>query len=377
MFHKYMDPPRVSECKARCLKFAEITGTDKDLAIFYLQDADWDLYRSLLAFYRERKKKPFFLFDSKSKPDENCSSEGIAEILESHNVKHIQARPYKNNNNNDDDDKTSSWFDFTEDSKPDTIRLLSWNLDGRHSEYLSERVQGVCDTIRIKEPHVVFLQEVVYPAQKILEEKCPSYDLVKSGYRGNYLAILLRRGVATFENVEVTDFLNSSQHRKLLNVKCTIKGIKFDILNTHLENTKRKSQERKRQLMLLFDRVDLADIDRTVIFGGDLCIRDNEIAEIDGVPEDADDIWEVTGMRPEAKFTWDTLYNDNLEYDNSEFRFASDARFRFDRLYIRHCKPKATVQPVDFELVGLERLPSCQKFPSDHWGLLIHFNLPI
>ena len=35
--------PSRDECERRCQNFAEITGTDSALAMFYLQDREWDL----------------------------------------------------------------------------------------------------------------------------------------------------------------------------------------------------------------------------------------------------------------------------------------------------------------------------------------------
>lgn len=94
-----------------------------------------------------------------------------------------------------------------------------------------------------------------------------------------------------------------------------------------------------------------------------------QVQAIGGLPDKIYDIWDVTGQRKEAKFTWDQVRNDNLEFA-SKFK----PRCRFDRLYVRHSEPK-TVNPVYFELCGLERLKSCQRFCSDHWGLLTHFNI--
>ena len=39
--------PSREECETRCQTFAEVTGTDSALAMFYLQDRDWDLQVSL------------------------------------------------------------------------------------------------------------------------------------------------------------------------------------------------------------------------------------------------------------------------------------------------------------------------------------------
>ena len=81
------------------------------------------------------------------------------------------------------------------------------------------------------------------------------------------------------------------------------------------------------------------------------------------------DLWEFTGKRPEAKFTWDLKRNDNLQWEH-QFR----PQCRFDRLYMRP-DIKADLKPVYFELVGIERIKSCRRFPSDHWGVLAHFDI--
>ena len=76
------------------------------------------------------------------------------------------------------------------------------------------------------------------------------------------------------------------------------------------------------------------------------------------------DIWEETGKRPEAQYTWDMKKNDNLDINFKP-------RCRFDRLYYR---PGNHLKAVYFELVGFERIASCRRFPSDHWGILAHFD---
>ncbi|KAK3576020.1 hypothetical protein CHS0354_014861 [Potamilus streckersoni] len=332
--------PSASECEARCQKFAEITGTDTALAMFFLQDRDWDLDRSLNSYFQERDGHSFSAKDVKLKP-ENVGA-----------------------------DRIKKSYNSATDPEPFRIRVMSWNIDGLDPKNKRSRVEGVCDKINKEKPHVVLLQEVVMETQKILEEKCPLYDLVPGGEKEYYTAILLQRNFATVEDAIVMPFYSSMMLRNLLTVKCTVKGIKFDILTSHLESTREHGKERKNQLKIAFESVKRADADRTVIFGGDLNLRDNELSEIGGMPENVYDVWEVTGKRPEAKFTWDMARNDNMEY-SSKFK----PKCRFDRLYIRYSKPKALVQPVYFELVGLERLQSCQRFPSDHWGLLGHFNV--
>ena len=89
-----------------------------------------------------------------------------------------------------------------------------------------------------------------------------------------------------------------------------------------------------------------------------------------GLPSNIEDLWEATGSRKEARYTWDTFRNDNL---GTEGKWRT--KLRFDRMFLRHCKPKNQVKPVYFELVGLERLPEVLCFPSDHWGILTHFDI--
>ena len=41
-----VDIPSREECECRCKQFAEVTGTDTALAMFYLQDRKWELEAS-------------------------------------------------------------------------------------------------------------------------------------------------------------------------------------------------------------------------------------------------------------------------------------------------------------------------------------------
>jgi len=94
-----------------------------------------------------------------------------------------------------------------------------------------------------------------------------------------------------------------------------------------------------------------------------------QLQDVGGVPAGVADVWEAAGRRPEAMYTWDLQRNDNLDW-SQRYR----PRCRFDRLYYR---PADQLRPVYFELVGLERLSrfnGCQRFPSDHWGIVAHFD---
>ena len=49
-------------------------------------------------------------------------------------------------------------------------------------------------------------------------------------------------------------------------------------------------------------------------------------------------------------------------------------RMRFDRVLVRSSNLK-NVTPKTFNLIGIEKVPGTQSFPSDHWGILISFDL--
>ena len=95
-----------------------------------------------------------------------------------------------------------------------------------------------------------------------------------------------------------------------------------------------------------------------------------QMEAIGGLPAGIVDVWEATGSRKEARYTWDMFRNDNLGHEG-KWR----TRMRFDRLFLRQCASSAKLKPVYFELVGLERLPGVQRFPSDHWGILTHWDI--
>lgn len=88
-----------------------------------------------------------------------------------------------------------------------------------------------------------------------------------------------------------------------------------------------------------------------------------------GIPEGISDVWEMTGSRLNCEFTWDLLLNTNKKFDSDH-----KPRLRFDRIYLRDSDPKS-VSPMYFELVGLEKLRVYEVFPSDHFGLLTHFDI--
>ncbi|XP_076083575.1 tyrosyl-DNA phosphodiesterase 2-like [Mytilus galloprovincialis] len=347
--------PSREECENRCQKFAEITGTDSALAMFYLQDRDWELDKSVNAYFEEtgenigsaplKKKIKIDGLSFSGSPNGNHSSSSTSPVIK------------------------TEWSPDINDPQPNRIKLMSWNIDGLCEKAKVKRTQTVGDIINKENPHAVFLQEVVSETLEVLTTKCPTYHIIEAANQEYFTAVMLKVGVAEMKESTVIPFTSSLMLRTLQKIECTIKGVRFLLMTSHLESTKDHASERKQQLKIALQHMVSAKSDQTVIFGGDLNLRDKELQELKGLPEGVSDMWQVTGSRKEAEFTWDMTRNTNLEWAG-KFK----PRCRFDRIYTRHCKPKSVIVPKYFELVGLEKIPSCGLFPSDHWGLLAHYD---
>ena len=81
------------------------------------------------------------------------------------------------------------------------------------------------------------------------------------------------------------------------------------LLSTQLESTAKCAYQRMRQLKKCFNIVAVAQRpeDRTVIFAGDLNLRDEEVSRIGGLPVRVMDVWEEPGSRYEVKFAKFTI----------------------------------------------------------------------
>ncbi|XP_033744259.1 tyrosyl-DNA phosphodiesterase 2-like [Pecten maximus] len=255
------------------------------------------------------------------------------------------------------------------DPEPHRIRLLSWNIDGLDKDAIKRRTKAVCEIINKENPHVVFLQEVTAKTQPILESNCPAYQIIPGGDEHYYTCMLMKVGQVEVIHHQTLPFPNTSMSRNLLLVQCKIKDENFVLMTSHLESGEKYSEERVAQLQKAFRVMQKSSQSSTVIFGGDLNLRDKEVANIGGPPSGVQDIWEMTGQRPEAAYTWDMSRN-----DNKLFLVKFKPKLRFDRLYIRGAEPPV-IDPVYMELVGIERVAKCGKYPSDHWGLLTHYNI--
>ncbi|XP_061409968.1 tyrosyl-DNA phosphodiesterase 2-like, partial [Lethenteron reissneri] len=226
---------------------------------------------------------------------------------------------------------------------------------------------------------VVFLQEVVIPffIHLVNCDKEDDYSIIPADTEGYFAAVMLKSSRVRFISHEVFPFPTSTMMRHLLAVKAEVSGRELYLLTSHLESTGPKSEERVRQLRRVLRRMALAPAHAAVIFGGDTNLRDKEVRRMGGLPGGVADVWEELGCPEETRYTWDLSLNDNRQFDP-----PATPRLRFDRILFRRVEPRrssagsavATFAPLSLRFVGTERL-ACGKFPSDHWGLLAHFQL--
>ena len=254
-----------------------------------------------------------------------------------------------------------------------SLLLLSWNIDGLDERDLEERTTAVCQTILLKQPHVVFLQEVIHQTLKILQQKLKTkyHFFVPSNPPVHYFVAVLVKKDASGGLVPGShtshSFPGSRMGRQLLEVPLSFRGVDYIFLTSHLESLKDSSAERKAQLKAAFEVMVKAGKEwKACVFGGDLNIRDAELKSV-GIPEGIADAWQACGSDPESKFTWDVKNNDNLDW-----RYPNRPQARYDRVFFT-TGGSGRLQPRLFELVGQDRLHNCGRFPSDHWGIWVEF----
>ncbi|XP_064488702.1 tyrosyl-DNA phosphodiesterase 2-like [Ornithodoros turicata] len=361
------DIPPAEVCQRLCEEFAAVTQTDSACAQFYLQDRAWNLERSVSDYFDDRRGGSGMKVD-----DDRAnivvvvdgSKESLAAAATAMLVEGLTSHP-----------QTSQQLQVSQPDhdlqtqKPDSLKFISWNIDGIDEKNLLLRTKAVISYVVRHDADVVFLQEVVPASSKVLEKHLPQYKMVLGTpeEEGYYTAVLLKKDTVSYKCDTVFGFSNTSMGRTLTHIDVSFNGYPLTLMNTHLESTAEFSAARKDQLKKCFKACRKEPEDKTVIFAGDLNLRDSEMQELGGVPPGFEDMWESCGRRKEATYTWDLTRNDNLIW-NARFK----PRCRFDRVYLRRSKP-ARITPAFFGLIGLERLKPHTCFPSDHWGLLCHF----
>uniref|UniRef100_A0A6I8MXF7 Tyrosyl-DNA phosphodiesterase 2 n=1 Tax=Ornithorhynchus anatinus TaxID=9258 RepID=A0A6I8MXF7_ORNAN len=249
-----------------------------------------------------------------------------------------------------------------------TFSVVSWNVDGLDLNDLSERARAVCSYLTLYSPTVVFLQEVIPPYYDYLKKRATGYTIVPGCEDGYFTVIMLKKSRVKLISQEITPFPETQMMRNLLSVQVTgILGNELCLMTSHLESTRESSEERVNQLRTVVKKMQETPEAATVIFGGDTNLRDSEVSKLGGLPADILDIWEFLGEPESCRYTWDTQANCNL-------RVRYKRKLRFDRLFFRAAAQGGRVVPRSLDLLGTEKL-DCGRFPSDHWGLLCHFDV--
>lgn len=332
--------PNAETCDQRAKEFAEVTGTDEACAHFFLQDHKWDLERAVHAFFTDTENK-----SGSSLAEGGVSSKTSSEIvLEEESVEEVPV---------------------TE------LKVISWNIDGLDSKNFNTRVKAVCTILFSEKPDIVFLQEVIAEGFSIIDRCLSEEYLLVSGQNANSLApyftiAMLRKNRVRCEKQTVEPFPTTKMGRTLLVVEAAAGEYPLTLITAHLESTKEHQRERKKQLNTALQTAADVPSSRTVIFGGDLNCRNQEIDDIGGVPDRLVDIWSECGAKKFTEYTWDMVKNDNLTFPNFK------PRCRFDRLYLNKDSP---FEASDFMLVGMQRIRSCLCFPSDHFGVMTMLKL--
>ncbi|XP_059140544.1 uncharacterized protein LOC131928497 [Physella acuta] len=240
---------------------------------------------------------------------------------------------------------------------------------------LTRRTKGACQILLRQNPDVILLQEVVDHSLDILRREMTNYEIfVGSGEHigitaSYYTAILVNKNTVEVHTPGVVLFPTTRMKRNLLYFKGRVRGVPMTVMTSHMESLLDRSEERMNQIRIAFREMTNTAPDETVVFGGDLNVRDWEIGGDTSVPPGVLDLWEATGSRPETQYSWDLTINDNIRFPT-----GNQPRRRFDRMYVRHSATPA-LEPLYFRFIGTNRLPSCQRFASDHWGLLASFRV--
>ena len=182
--------------------------------------------------------------------------------------------------------------------------------------------------------------------------------------------MLLKNSTVTpTSDLQWTHFQSSQMGRHLLCQPVVFRNkTEIIFMTSHLESTGKCKAERERQLNHVLASMMEQPEQATVVFGGDTNLRDSEVSSTGGLPNGIVDAWEQNGRPKNTEFTWDMTKNDNLDFPHRR-----KPKLRFDRLFVRSGQGQHALKVSRFELVGMERLTGCRRFPSDHWGVWCEF----
>jgi len=194
--------------------------------------------------------------------------------------------------------------------------------------------------------------------------------------------------------------------------------IHLTLMTSHLECFTQNGPTRKKQMKQALTQMKMVNPDTTALFAGNLNIRDKEITapmfvkSIGTLNDEINDVWVEMGRDSRHEYTWAPSLNDN----NQKRKCGDMSSYRFDRVYYRNPTNGIGLKPVNFKLIGRNRIydapiyddddddddydssddddvidigddsefdrwpidPCDQQdcgFPSDHWGVMVDFQI--
>lgn len=218
---------------------------------------------------------------------------------------------------------------------------------------------------------------------------------------GYFCVLLIRRGLLRAGSVSVRAhaFEGSIMMRGLITVSGRLEstGGRVTFLTSHLESLPMGATRRQSQFSEIVNHCREVSLQGgTAIFAGDTNLREREISAMDvaktraaeakrnaaanaaatsraakrkRVDQKVGDAWVMAGCMDKWKYSWDTTRNDNLDI-NTPYR----PRARYDRVFVLGPEERFP-RVADFRLVGTGRLEACDKFISDHFGVLVDIDV--
>ncbi|XP_051519887.1 tyrosyl-DNA phosphodiesterase 2-like [Myxocyprinus asiaticus] len=361
-----------------CEQFASVSGADSAVAQCYLAENDWDMERALNSFFEAHMDSVFDVEDTeettnvsgnkrKELTTETTDASGSKKKFKMDKADCIDLTVEEptcssSNSKASQADSGASQTD-TEDSK---LSVISWNVDALDTLNLAERARGLCSYLALYTPDVVFLQELIPVYIQYLKKRAVSYQFVEGSDDGYFTGIMLKKSRVKLLESEIICYPTTHMMRNLLVVWVTFLGQKLCLMTSHLESCKNQSEERMKQLRVVFQKIGDTSDDVAVIFGGDTNLRDSEVVKVGGLPPGVSDVWEQLGKQEHCRYTWDTKAN-----SNKAVPYVS--RCRFDRIYLKSAKNGLKVTPDHMVLIGMEKV-DCGRYTSDHWGIYCTFN---
>ena len=254
-------------------------------------------------------------------------------------------------------------------NKKNTLKLLTWNIDGLDDRNVDERTLAVCEKVRELQPDVLFIQEVIPQSWNTLTNCLTEYQHFRKDNLAYYYHIISihKDTLKMVGNGMFLNFPNSEMGRHLLAFQVQFGEITIHLLSSHLESTLETAPERKCQLREVFAQMSaMKEKGDISIFGGDLNVSDEEVKSV-GIPHGIVDVWEACGSPKQHQYTWDAETNDNFPRC-----FPNKPRWRLDRIYL--CPTdEEKIKPQGFTLIGTQRVTNIGRFPSDHYGIYVEF----